>query len=320
MASKRRIIFIGDAGVSSGFARGTHNYVLGLQKSFDVHVLGLNYDGDPHKLPYPIYKCSRNPHEDGFGIVRMNELIRKLGPSAIVVQNDPWNFREYIKHAGNVPVVGIVAVDGRNCQGGQLNGLASAIFWTQFGLDEARLGGYGGRAAVIPLGVDLDIYKPMDRLTVRKSMGLDKILATRNLPPDSFIVGVVGRNQARKRLDLTLEYFAEWVHGHKINDAVLWLHVAPTGEKAIDLDGLAEYYHISDRIMIPDIEPIHGVPEEFLARAYNVFDTGFSTTQGEGFGLPCCQCSLEEGTASGCQEAEAAGDACRTVPQGPAFC
>lgn len=286
----KRLLWCGDAGCSSGFARATHETLRSMDYRetpgghFDVSVLGLNHYGDPTSWPYPIYPCY--PGGDAFGLGRVKELVNKIAPSVIVVQNDPWNFQEYLKRCGNVPVVGAVAVDGLNCKGKQLNGLAHAIFWTKFGETQAKLGGYTGPSTVIPLGVDLDIYKPLDRVDVRDRMGLFKVFEDRGLPKDAFIVGVVGRNQPRKRLDLTIEYFAEWIHSHNIEDALLWLHVAPTGEQAYDLEQLCDYYKISNRVVIPKIEMIHGLKEDAMARCYNVFDVLFTTTQGEGFGLP----------------------------------
>lgn len=279
-----RLLWIGDAAVSSGFARATHQTLDTLRHHFDVAVLGLNYMGDPHPWPYPIYPCFSGG--DLYGLGRVKELIHKHDPTVIVVQNDPWNFQAYLTETGTVPVVGAVAVDGLNCRGKELNGLALAVFWTKFGEEQARIGDYTGPSAVIPLGVDLNIYKPQDSMAVRERMNLHKIFSTRGVENDVFIVGVVGRNQPRKRLDLTIEYFAEWVHSRNVEDALLWLHVAPTGEQAFGLQQLGQYYGISNQLVVPQIEMIHGITEESMSRVYNVFDVLFSTTQGEGFGLP----------------------------------
>lgn len=284
--TKRRILFIGDAGVPTGFARVTHKILDVLKETFEVHVLGINFHGNPEvqrQYPYDIWPCLRG---DEFGLEAMMDMIEKLGPALIIVQQDPWNFQDYIKRAGNVPVVGIVAVDGKCCRGSELNGLALAVFWTKFGESEARLGGYTGPSVVIPLGVDLDIYRPQDRNEIIEKMGIRRVFEARGLPENPFIVGSVGRNQMRKRLDLTIEYFAEWVHSKNIADACLWLHVGPTGDDAYDLGLLGEYYRISDRLLIPNVNPGIGVSEEQMSRVYNMFSVLFSTTQGEGWGLP----------------------------------
>lgn len=283
---KRKLLWIGDTPtVSTGFGRATQYTVAVLQREFDVTILGLNYQGDPHAYPCAIYPCA--PGGDWGGLGRMKALIEFIEPDVLVVQQDPWNFPEYMKRAQGVPMVGAVAVDGKNCKGVGLNGLAMAVFWTHFGEAQARIGGYVGPSSVVPLGVDLDIYKPIeDCPDLRIEMGLNKALIAQGLPADAFVVGVVGRNQQRKRLDLTIEYFAEWIHSRKITDAALWLHVAPTGERAYDIEQLCEYYGITKYALIPDISERVGMTEELLNKVYNVFDVLFTTTQGEGFWLP----------------------------------
>jgi D-inositol-3-phosphate glycosyltransferase len=279
---KRRMLVIADAAVSSGFAKGTHNILETVRETWDVHVLGLNHFGDPHPYPYPIYPCNTIHGGDYFGLSRIAELISKIGPDCVLVQNDPWNFPRYLKTIGNVPTIGAVAVDGLNCQGSALNGLKLAIFWTQFGLDQARLGGYTGPATVIPLGVNREIYYPRSRKDARERL---KLPAQRAYVREGFIVGNVNRNQPRKRIDLTVQYFAEWVHRNKIPDAFLYLHVAPTGDAGWDLPQLAKYYGIASRLIYAEPEVGQGITEDELAWTYAIFDALFSTSQGEGMGL-----------------------------------
>jgi D-inositol-3-phosphate glycosyltransferase len=275
----RNLLWIGDACVSTGFARATHYTLDVLKNSWNVSVLGINYDGDPHSYPYPVYPA-RGRGGDLFGLSRVPEMIQKTRPDVIVVQNDPWNVPHYLKVTGNVPVVGAIAVDGKNCAGRGLNGLKLAIFWTKFAEDEAKLGGYSGPSAVVPLGVDLDIYKPMPRHEARRALGM---------PPQfdkAFIFGNVNRNQPRKRLDLCVSYFAEWIKTRGIDDAYLFFHTAPTGEQGYDVSQLAHYYGIARHLILAEPEIGHGDTEARLCETYNCFDAMITTTQGEGFGLP----------------------------------
>lgn len=274
----RKLLWIGDAAVATGFARCTHETLKGfLAAGWEPHVLGLNYLGDPHDFPYPIYPCW--PGRDMFGLGRTAELVSKIKPDLVVVQNDPWNVPEYVKRIGNVPVMASIPVDGKNCRGAQLNGLAHAVFWTDFGLKEARKGGYAGEASVIPLGVDLEVFKPMPKQEARRLCGLPVRLK------DAFIVGNVNRNQPRKRLDLTIEYFAQWVHQHKITDAYLFLHVAPTGEQGYDVSQLMQYYGLANRLILAEPPIGTGASEHLVTATYCSFDVQVSTTQGEGWGL-----------------------------------
>lgn len=273
----RKLLWIGDADVATGFARCTHNVLDTLQKSWEVHVLGLNYQGDPHSWPYPIYPC-----RDMFGLRRMSELLEKIKPNLVVIQNDPWNVPEYLKQVEGIPVVATMPVDGKNCRGGKLNGLALAVFWTQFGLNEARLGGYERSAVVIPLGVDLDLYQPLNKRVARREVGLPSVL------DEVFIVGNINRNQPRKRLDLTVEYFTEWVNSREIDDAYLFLHVAPTGDNGYDVQQLMQYHGFRGsrkRLILAQPDIGSGVPERELVNVYSSFDVQLTTTQGEGWGL-----------------------------------
>lgn len=272
----RKLLWIGDAACDSGFARCTHGTLEVLRKTWDVTVLGLNYKGDPHSYPYPIYPCFTGG--DIFGLGRVNEILEKIPPDCVVVQNDPWNIPAYLKRTGNIPTIASLAVDGKNCRGYGMNGLALAIFWTHFAAEEARLGGYSGPAAVIPLGVDLDVYYPEDRRAARQQL-LPKRFE------DAFIVGNINRNQTRKRLDLCIAYFAEWVKSRRIGDAYLFLHVAPTGDDGFDCRQLAAYYGIQNRLIIAEPNVFQGLPEDHLRHTYNCFDIMATTTQGEGWGL-----------------------------------
>lgn len=278
----KRLLWVGDAGVPSGFAKATHQILETVRNAYDVSVLGINYRGDPHSYPYPIWACT--PGGDAHGIGRLIWMCDVAKPDVIVIQQDGWNIPPYIaqlkrfKEYKDIPVVAIVAVDGKNFRGKWLDGVSLAIFWTEFALNEAREGGYEGAAAIIPLGVDLTVYRPMDKKEVRR----------KRLPAalfNSFIVGNVNRNQPRKRWDLTVKYFAEWIRSKNIRDAYLFLHTAPTGDTGCDVRQLASYYGVVDRLALVTPEVFYGVSEDDMAETYNCFDVQISTSQGEGFGL-----------------------------------
>lgn len=281
-----RLLWNGDACVATGFARVTHKVLETLAKTWEPHVLGINYHGDPHDYPYRVYPAGKDG--DLWGLNRIEKLARQLEPEIIVVQNDPWNVSHFVRAlAGKTaaPLVAYMPVDGDNCQGRNLVGLSRAIFYTSHGRREAHLGGYTGPSDAINLGVDTVTYQPVEREQARRSLGLSP-----RVLPGAFIVGNVNRNQPRKRLDLTLAYFAEWITGRQIRDAYLYLHLAPTGDLGWDVMQLARYYGIEDRVLVRrDLELGVGLPEPRLAEVYSAFDAQLSTTQGEGFGL----CTLE---------------------------
>lgn len=288
----RKLLWVGDAGCASGFAKATHGVCDFLDyranpdnpTPWDVTVLGINYRGDPHSFKYPIYTAL--PGGDLFGVGRIVWMCDAVQPDAILIQQDPWNFPHYVARLKGVPeykdlpVIGSVAVDGLNCRGTDLNDLTLAIFWTRFGEEQARRGGFTSTSAVVPLGVDLTIYAPGDRREARQRLKLPERCL------DGFIVGNVNRNQPRKRLDLSIRYFARWwEEAGRPKNAFLYLHVAPTGEVSYDVRQLSSYYGILHQLILLEPEPWYGQTNEFMVDTYRSFDVQISTSQGEGWGL-----------------------------------
>lgn len=294
-----KVLWVGDAVVSTGFALCTHKVCDVLHAmGHEVHVLGINYFGDPHPYPYAIYPAV-NPTEHGhdvFGCGRLPHLVAALKPDVVVLLNDPWNIPAYVKSVQAIKTqlpdfqmpkfVAWCAVDSDNQKGWELNGLLDRlIVWTDYAAQEMVKGGYKAEIDVVPLGVDTELFTRKDRDEARK-VALGTVT---NLPEDPFIVGVVGRNQPRKRLDLTLRYFSSWLQREKATNAILYFHVAPTGEMGVDIASLTRYYNLTKNLIVhsPRIGP--GVDPRLMPYVYSAFDVYMTTTQGEGWGLPCME-------------------------------
>ncbi len=279
-----RVLWVGDAVKQTGFARVTHNVVGRLKEAgWDVAVLGINYDGDPHGYGYPIYPAHLGG--DLFGVGRLAMLAKQSKPDVVVINNDPWivpNFIDAMKDT-NIPVLAYMPVDAPNQSSAtSLAGLDRAITYTSFGASELTVGGYRGRVDVIPHGVDLDVYHPMEKREAIALLGLQS-----KLPDDAFIVLNVNRNQPRKRLDLTIQYWAEWwnTHGRPAN-AFLYLHTC-VRDQGWDILNLVKYYGLERRLVLtnPNMTPSQMVPEAQMRAIYCAADVMLSTTQGEGWGL-----------------------------------
>ena len=283
-----RLLWVGDAACSSGFGRATHGILDILKTKHEPTVIGINFRGDPRqRYDYPIYPAWV-PGGDGLGISRMNEVMDICEPELVVLQCNPWNVPNYqraLQAAGraDVPVMAIVAVEGKNCAGHLLNRLKHVVFWNEFSRREAILGGFKADevpSSVIPLGVDAEFFSPGDRDQAREQLGIDAV------PKGSFIVVNVNRNQHRKRLDLTMMYFAEWIKSRGIDDAYLYLHVLPGSSVQLDLEGLGRYLKISHRLILAEPRDIfNGAPDHYVRAAYRAGNVGLNTTLGEGHGL-----------------------------------
>lgn len=275
----RKVLWIGDDACGSGFSRATSKVLEHMAPRWQRAVLGVNYRGDPHDRPYPLYPAWV-PGGDILGVARVREIMNREQPDLVVMQTNPWNVPLYLKHISGVPVVGIIAVEGMNCKGTDLNGLTRAIFWNKFSQDEAIKGGMTVPSGVVPLGVDTSVYKPRDLADVRATFAFSEEARA------GFIVANVNRNQYRKRIDLSIQYFAEWVKSYDVRDAFLLLHVPAGSKVSCDCENLAVYYGIASQIIlsIPK-DTFMGIPENALVRVMQAADIGLTTTLGEGHGL-----------------------------------
>lgn len=298
MGKPGRFLWIGDAVAKTGFAQVTHNLVPRLiAAGWQGAVCGINHNGDPHRYPYPIYRADLGG--DPWGLGRAEELHAKVKPDVVIINNDPWNVREFLPLLrGKCPVVGYMPIDSPNVPavkdlnpGPAQDGLALAIWYTAFGRDEAIACGYEGPNAVVPHGVDADLYTPRPRAACLEALGLGG-----KIPIDAFVVGNVNRNSARKRLDLTVLYFAAWwEQAGKPEDAFLYLHTSnlDSGPNLLQLAvrcGLRGRVILTNRMMRPG----EGISEATMPFVYSLFDVQVTTTQGEGWGL-----TTHEGMACG---------------------
>jgi len=294
---KPRALWVGDAVVQTGFARCTHAACGALHEGgWDVRVLGLSHYGDTYAYPYEILPAYQplDGGRDGYGLGRIASQVERFEPDVVVLLNDPWNvpayldtlkqFRDQAAEMGIAfeipPVIGWLAVDALNQHGEPLNRLAHVVTWTRFAAEELKRGGYEGEPAIVPLGVNSELFRPVDKAAARRSV----FPAT--IPADAYVVGVVGRNQPRKRIDLIIQYFAEWIKLHHVEDAYLYLHAAPTGEVGCNIKSIVRYYELGSRVILSEPKVGHGYDETVLPLVYGAMDVYATTTQGEGWGLP----------------------------------
>jgi D-inositol-3-phosphate glycosyltransferase len=313
---KPNLLWVGDHSCHTGFAKSSEQTLAVLKEHYNIAVVALNYHGDPHPdYGYPIYPaCPVWAGNDLFGLKRVHDLCLEQKPDIVVVQNDPWNVPAYLEAIPpNVPTLASMPVDGKNFSVARLlTGLDLAIFWTEWAQKEAKNGGFLGASQVIPLGVDLSMFYPEPRVVARKTVELpDKL-------HDAFLVGNVNRNQPRKRLDLTVRYFCEWVKDNNIKDAYLCMHVAPTGDSGWNIGQLMHYYGLYNRLILFTPKNLfYGATEDWMRSLYNCFDVMVTTTLGEGWGLPTIEgmaCGVPQVVPTWAALGDWCGDAVEQVP------
>lgn len=292
--TKRRLLWVGQVLTETGYARVSENILPYLQDEWEVAVMGIGYDGDPHGKPYRIYRADRLG--DDWGINRIHELIVRERPDMICLIMEPWNLMSFIQEIrvrcrDAVKIAAYCLVDGENMKPQHAEWLTQAdvtIFPTNFALDEAKKAGFNGMWYLVPHGVNPVLYQPCNQDRARRQIGLRNILAE-----DAFVFGNVNENQPRKRLDLTIEAFARFYHQHnEPSNAYLYLHANKRSPVGWDLGQLATEMGVRGRIVAPAQDVRYG--ESSMKYVYNALNVQLTTSMGEGWG-----CTTMEGMACG---------------------
>jgi glycosyltransferase involved in cell wall biosynthesis len=291
VAKKTKVLWVADFAAMTGFGRVSGAVLPRLRNDFEFVVLACNWHGDPvdeQKL-FKMYPASNRFQQAPFGEDRIREIVEKEQPDIVFSLNDPWIVSEQYRRIQDLhqqkkfKFVGYLTMDSYNWLGGidpHINDWDGVIAFTEFGAHEFVKGGVRIPIAVIPHGLDRDVFHPMDQGEARKKLGLKK---------DIFIVLNGNRNQFRKRMDITIAAFAKFAVGRP--DAQLYMHMGlkdqgwdlmPLFAREMSKNGLDPNGRI---IMTADNPNPPNVPTEMLNWIYNCADVGVNTTKGGGWEL-----------------------------------
>ena len=281
----KRLLWVGDAVVASGFSRVTHSVLDRLKDSYDVHVLGVNYAGDPHEYDYPIWPARLGG--DLLGVNRLAPVVERIKPDIVLLFNDIWVVAQYLakleKYEGKTATYFPVDAAGYKEEWIKaLNSIDKVLVYTKFAQAVLRDAGYVYNATSIPHGIDPKDFHHIGGETARRHLPA--------ITEDSFVVFNGNRNQPRKRIDITIKGFCIFAEQHP--EAKLYLH---TGLRDVGWDILSLMNRecrnhnlvIGDRLIItnPNLSPANPVSVEQLNVIYNACDVGLNTSLGEGWGL-----------------------------------
>lgn len=314
-----RILWVGDAGCSSGFARVTHEVCQSLGSVHDVDVLAVNYRGElPAWYPGPNYRLfvptMYNP-ADTFGISRLPQLIGQIRPDVVVLFNDIAVVNVYLDAIDkSVPaayrprVVVYTPVDSTNLPPFSVKQLARAdkvITYTRFGVEQLRSAGLDGdirhaphgvnhEPAMVPVSFESPALVPgydglpvacFSQEVIKKAHGLE----------GKYVILWVDRNSERKNLAGFLEavHCMFVLHPDAQNDVVVWLHCQGQDVGGDVRDFLSLFPTLDGKVFItPGMDTFNGVSPEYLAALYNMADLKVSSAMAEGWGLTNCESVL----------------------------
>jgi D-inositol-3-phosphate glycosyltransferase len=291
MDRKIKIAIFGDGILETGFGRVLHSIAKFLYSdyNYDISWLGLNTTGDPHGFPYRIYPTKTG--KSVYGYDRTPYFLKQEEPDLIFLLNDVWiiknyldEIRTYYKDKKKPPIVVYFPVDAENHDIGWYSNfdlVDAAVTYTEYGKNVASQAAPGIDFKIIPHGIDSDdffkIDLPVSEIKKQIFPNIDELI-------NSFIYLNANRNQARKRLDITLQAFAMFSQNKPAN-VKLYLHSGVT-DAHINTMVLAERYGIDRRLLVTSRE--HGVQRASISMLnviYNACDVGLNSGIGEGWGL-----------------------------------
>ncbi len=310
--AKPRILIIGEAVAPTGFARVIRSVFSRLTDHYELHQLATRYDGGAHDWPWTLHAASRG--QSVYGYDQVAPLVDSLRPGLVFLLYDiPFQppFWTQLKRAGwQPPVVMYTPVEAGPIAPEiiePLEGVTRYVTYNEFGRSviNAALADIRARRPefrfpaldVIAHGVDRDRFFPLPtrlgdpqqlesreaeaarRLAARQQLGIDTP-ETR----DAFIVLNANRNMPRKRIDLTMQGFAQFARDKPAN-VKLYLHMA-TEDSGWNVLLLAKRYGIFDRLIMTRADNVRPTFDDTTMNLlYNACDVGLTTSTGEGWGM-----------------------------------
>ncbi len=306
-SAKPKILIIGDAVAPTGFARVIRSIFGPLQNDFELHQLATRYDGRPHDYPWQLYAAGKG--QSRYGYDRVVPLTEQIQPDIVFLLYDiPFQvpYLDQLRKATPPPKIvfyspvesGPIAPEIMQ----RLHGVSRYVLFTEYGRREIAEALKSVRQQdptfqfpdleVIPHGVAVDKFFPLTggadvpgesiswrRLEARRQMKLDD---PEHL--DAFIVLNANRNMPRKRIDLTMQGFAEFAKDKPAN-VKLYLHMA-TEDTGWNVLILAKRYGIFDRLIMTVADNSRpAFSDEQLNLLYNACDVGITTVTGEAWGM-----------------------------------
>ncbi len=298
-----RLLILGDAVAPTGFARVIHKIFIPLSPYFEIHQMGVNYQGNEHGWPWKVYPAK----EEGslFGFSKVKQLVEEVNPSLIFMLSDDMILAEWMKTIAawkgrsGARVLIYCPVDNNPLNYSIVSELfkADRIFtYTKFGRTcfaecIAKQAAAPVKIEVMPHGVDATVFYPIEgdihyhlspegRLKAKR-----RLLGENNTQlDDTFIVLNANRNQERKRLDTTIRGFARFA-ASKPDTLKLYLHCG-VKDLGWDVIALASQEGIQDRLILSTTRGLKpAFPDEEINRIFNACEIGINTSSAEGWGL-----------------------------------
>ncbi len=295
-----KILALSDAGCTTGFGRVAHElYSRWVGAGHEVHVIAINYLGDPWESDYKLYPAAKYNQQDVYGTARVVEMLHKIKPDILFMLNDlpvlsdilfnnPYDVeKQALRH--KVVMYAPVDSDGLPPKFLMPTSAGTVVAMSKWGADQLSEA-TGKDIQHIHHGVSHDKFYRADSLhpiqvelrgkhTITSKKQAKKFLGW----GDKFVIIDINRNSPRKNHYDTFKIFAEF--SKKVPEAILYAHTK-IKDVGGDLFHLTERLGITNKVIFPkDLDTFVGLPDHMINLLYNASDVKLSTSYGEGFGL-----------------------------------
>ncbi len=297
-----RILYAGDSPtVNTGFgivAKNLLNRFVAM--GHQVTVLGVNHYGEPYdqkEFPYMVYPCDRGGSPQVFGFQKFWSIYEAIQPDLVFFLNDPWLIREYMNYkperiAPHTKFLAYYPTDSGPMKPEWIETLSALdaqvcySYYAEGVVIKSNKGIRPDNLHQIYHGVNPKEFFPVNQNAARTELGL---------PIEDFIVGMIARNQYRKRFDIMMAGFAEFAKNKP--NVKLYLHTA-LQDIGFEITDMARQFDILDKLILTEgVTPARGVTNQRLNLIYNSLDVHALISLGDGFGLP-----VAESMATGCPQ------------------
>ena len=308
--TRPRLLVVGQGGGPTGYARVMESVLARdeVRAAFDATLFAVDHRG-PATARREFGVRGNVLAGDRYGRAQLGPLLREVDPDVVLIHNDAWHHalhRKALAEHARARVVAYCPVDWRELAPGAVRSLAEAdrvVAYTRFGARVLARGFADQGLAPPPVdvighGVDTGTFRRVERRAARA-----RLFGDRPDLRDAFVVLNANRNTGRKRIDLTLRGFAEFVAGRP--NVYLYLHMGMR-DRGCDVLGLAGELGIAGRLLTTTRERRHPIVcDEHLNDVYNACDVGLNTCEAEGWGLVAF-----EHAATGAPQVVPDGSAC----------
>lgn len=304
-----KVLWLSDAGCTTGFGRVTHSIGERLVEDYghDVHVLAVNYRGDSwpcerpghdHVTPLRLYRPDTIVPGDIYGRARIIEMLAKVEPDVVVFVQDPQVILNWLlnntKDPDRIllqyrPLLAYIPCDGINMPPQwttilpKVTNVVAMSKWGQQAYQPSQ---------VVHHGIDQEVFWPIWEKPKVTSTGI--VCTTKEdckraigIDPDHFLVGRIDTNSGRK--DYAALVKALWPVMEQHPDVDAWFHCQDEAPGVgVRFQSMLSRNQKVDpkRFHFPGLHTTYeGWPLQDINVLYSAFDIVVSTSRGEGWGL-----------------------------------